>query len=257
MRDYWGYIHIACDGRIFMHELLSDGTQPRVEVDKLPKNLATLVAALDFLGERERLNGLDSSYWADIPIWDANPHNSSSTPARVYFIYEKDIPERKPENKSVIKRNGYWVIDGLIYFSDNCLTAADRSRIEVLDAHRFGKYIERVGVKWRAAPGEDGVVYDLSGRNYIEPEKFSIILTVGSDGGIKNYENYGDKFEDELENAATVSDLPMLFKNKIAVLDLAERYVSVPGAGKKLGGQFGERNYEIHITKKDQARWAR
>lgn len=165
----------------------------------------------------------------------------------------------KPENKSVVKRDGYWVVDGQIYFSDDCLTAADRSRIEVLDAHKFGQYIERVGVKWRAASGVDGVVYDLSGRNYIEPEKFSITLTVGSDGSIEEYENetYGDKFEDELENAATVSDLPMLFKNKIAVLDLANKRQLVPGVGKRLGSQYEERNYEIHITKKDQARWAR
>jgi len=167
----------------------------------------------------------------------------------------------KPENKSVMKRNGYWVVDGLIYFSDNCLTAADRSRIEVLDAHRFGAYIERVGVKWRAASGVDGVVYDLSGRNYIEPEKFSITLTVGSDGSIAGYMYEPSvcigAFEEELRNATTISDLPMLFKNKIAVLDLAERYVSVPGVGRWLGVLFDERNYEIYITKKDQARWAR
>lgn len=167
----------------------------------------------------------------------------------------------KPENKSVMKRDGYWVVDGQIYFSDDCLTAADRSRIEVLDAHKFGQYIERVGVKWRKASGVDGVVYDLSGRNYIEPEKFSINLTVWSDGRIAGvyYEvgNNGWRFEDELENATTISDLPVLFKNKIAVLDLAERYVSAPGVGKKLGGQFDDRSYEIYITKKDQARWAR
>lgn len=165
----------------------------------------------------------------------------------------------KQENKSVMKRNGYWVVDGQIYFNDNCLTAADRSRIEVLDAHKFGQYIERVGVKWRNASGEGGVVYDLSGRNYIEPEKFSISLAVGSDGSIEDYEIGHNvwRFEDELESAATVSDLPMLFKNKIAVLDLTKRYVSVPGVGKKLGGQFDDRSYEIYITKKDQARWAR
>ena len=167
----------------------------------------------------------------------------------------------KPENKSVMKRDGYWVVDGRIYFNDSCLTAADRSRIEVLDAHKFGQYIERVGVKWRKASGVDGAVYDLSGRNYIEPEKFSITLTVGSDGGKFSYAYDNDihdgKFEDELESAATVSDLPMLFKNKIAVLDLAERYAPVSGVGRWLGVLFDERNYEIYITKKDQAQWAR
>lgn len=167
----------------------------------------------------------------------------------------------KPENKSVTKRNGYWVIDGQIYFNDNCLTAADRSRIEVLDAHKFGQYIERVGVKWRKSLGDDGVVYNLSDRNYIKPKKFSITLTVRPDGSITSYmykpSVYIEAFEDGLETAATVSDLPMLFKNKIAVLDLAERYVSVPRVGKRLGSLRDERHYEIYITKKDQAQWAR
>lgn len=167
----------------------------------------------------------------------------------------------KPENKSVMKRNGYWVVDGQIYFSDNCLTAADRSRIEVLDAHRFGEYIERVGVKWRNASGEGGVVYDLSGRNYIEPEKFSITLTVRPDGSIAGYMYEPsvciEAFGEELRNATTISDLPMLFKNKIAVLDLANKGQLVPGVGKRMGSQFDDRSYEIYITKKDQARWAR
>lgn len=95
MSDYWGYIRIVCDGRIFMSALLSDGTQPVVEVDKLPKNLATLVAALDLLGKTERLNGADSSCWTDSPIWIGS--GAAPTPARAYLIYEKDIPERKPE----------------------------------------------------------------------------------------------------------------------------------------------------------------
>jgi len=86
MSDYWGYVEIGKDGRVSTHRV-AEGNYTRMVVDKLPKDLATVVAALDFLEKDDKLPG--GSHWT----WYRNGGN----PTKCYFICNKDIPERKLE----------------------------------------------------------------------------------------------------------------------------------------------------------------